>query len=440
MQQKLLQVSQYVLKHPIMDESEDYKKRYINTLDYFVRKYSPEDKYSHSMLKLYKNKLMKQPELYDYKDKELKKISKGLMAWKRKKFKFFSYRYCLLIDVLFICAFLDEKRAEQIYQEILEIYNKKYWKNLEILYQIVTGKCDNIVKFDQADYIIECIKTNREFINGNTKNILVTANMSAGKSTLLNSIIGKKVNKTRNDACTAKTHFLLNKAFEDTLSYEYDYELELDATLQLLMEDNDSNKGDEIRVGTRFRSIDVVDASICFIDTPGVNSSQDRIHRDISEKNIVENKYELLMYVLNGENIGTDDDRRHLEFVAENYRGKIIFVINKLDRYRKEDSVPKTIETVYKDLKSIGFENPIICPVSAYAAYLAKMDMFQEELNDDEQEELERLYRKLSKDEYQFNSYYPEKYQLSGVSDEKNHLLLLHSGILSLEKILYEER
>ena len=243
MQKKMLQISQYVVKHPIMVESEDYKKKYINTLEYFVRKYSSKGKYSQSMLELYKNRLMEQPELYDYKDEELKKISKGVMAWKMKKFKFFSYRYCLLIDVLFICAFLNEKKAEQIYQEIREIYNKRYWKKLDMLYQIVIGKADNVVvKFNQADYIIDCIKSNREFISGEMKNILVTANMSAGKSTLLNSIIGKKVNKTQNDACTAKTHYLLNKAFEDTLSYEYDYALELNATLQILMEDNDSNK------------------------------------------------------------------------------------------------------------------------------------------------------------------------------------------------------
>lgn len=68
------------------------------------------------------------------------------------------------------------------------------------------------------------------------------------------------------------------------------------------------------------------------------------------------------------------------------------------------------------------------------------MNMFQEELNDDEQDELERLYRKLSKNEYKFDTYYPKKYHIKDVSDNKNHQLLLHSGILSLEKILYEER
>lgn len=440
MQNELLQISQYVIKHPIIIENESYKKRYINTLEYFVRKYCSNNKYSFSILELYKDKLLQNKENYDYVDEELKKISKGVMAWKMKKFKFFSYRYCLLVDVLFICAFLDENKSELIYKEILEIYNKRYRKNLELLYKVVIGKSDNVVKFDQTDYMISCIEVNRKFIQKRMKNILVTANMSAGKSTLLNAIIGKKVNKTQNDSCTAKTHYLLNKAYEDNLSYEYDYELKLDATLQILMEDNDNNKSDEIRVGTRFRSVKDVDIPICFIDTPGVNSSQDRIHRKISEKDIVNSKYELLLYVLNGENIGTDDDRRHLGFVAENYNGRTVFVVNKLDRFRKEDSIQQTIEAVSRDLENIGFENPIICPVSAYAAYLAKMHMFKENLDEDEQDELERLYRKLNRDEYKFDTYYPQKYQIREEQEDKDYQLLLHSGILSLEKILYEER
>lgn len=440
MQNEILQISQYVVKHPIMHESEDYKIRYINTLEYFVRKYSLDDVYSHSMIELYKTKLLNIPENYKYKDQELKKISKGVIASKMKKFKFFSYRYCLLVDVIFICSFLDSTKAEKIYRELLEIYNKKYWKKTEALFNLVTGSSDNCGQLDQVDYLIECIKANRGYLYKKKKNVLVTANMSAGKSTLLNSIIGKKVNKTQNDACTAKTHFLFNKAFEDSLSCEYDHDLVLDANNEILMEDNNSNSDNEIFVGTKFRTVSDVTTSICFIDTPGVNSSQDKTHRDISEKDILVSKFDMLVYVMNGENMGTDDDRRHLEFVYENYKGKTVFVINKLDRYRKEDSVLGTIEQVRSDLKKLGYENPIVCPVSSYAAYLAKMDMFGEELNDDERDELDRFYRKLSKEEYQFNRYYPEYYQQFNISNDKNHQLLLHSGILSLEKILYEER
>ena len=115
MQNELLRVSQYVLRHPIKNESEDYKRRYINTLEYFVNKYSTTDIYSHSMLELYKNKLMEYPEGYEYKDDELKQISKGVLSWKMKKFKFFSYRYCLLIDVIFMCSFVDNEKSEKIF-------------------------------------------------------------------------------------------------------------------------------------------------------------------------------------------------------------------------------------------------------------------------------------------------------------------------------------
>ena len=440
MQSEMLKVSQYVLKHPIINESEDYKKRYINTLEYFVNKYAREDIYSHSMLKLYKNKLLEYPDSYGYQDDELKSISKGVLSWKMKKFKFFSYRYCLLVDVIFICSFNDSNKSEMIYQEVLEIYHKRYWKKLEQLFNLIVGKSDECEPFDQTEYLICCIKANRSFLQKRDRSILVTANMSAGKSTLLNAIIGKKVNKTQNDACTAKTHYLMNKAFEDNLSYELDFVLELDASRDILMEDNESNDSSEIYVGAKFRTIRDVDIPICFIDTPGVNSSQDMEHRKIAEKDILESNYEKLMYVLNGENIGTDDDRRHLEFVAETYKGKTVFVVNKLDRYRKEDSISDTIKQVKKDLEELGYKQPIICPVSAYAAYLAKMSLYGENMNDDELDELDRFYRKLSKEEYQLNKYYPAEYQNIHVSEDKNQQLLLHSGILSLEKILYEER
>lgn len=440
METEILRAGQYILKHPVLVENENYKKRYICTLEYFVKKYSQDNLYAIRMLDLYKNKMLSVPTDYVYKDEELKKISKGILAWKMKKFKFFSYRYCLLVDVIFICSYLDLDKSEKIYNEILEIYSKRYWKKLEELFNFIVGKTSGCGFFDQIDYIKECIAINRNFIERKEKRILITANMSAGKSTLLNSLIGKKINKTQNDACTAKIHYLFNKAFEDTLSYEYDYELELDASHEALMEDNVSNVSDEIYAGTKFRSVADINKPICFIDTPGVNSSQDIEHREISEKTISNSVYDTMMYVMNGENIGTDDDRRHLEFVFENFKGKIVFVINKLDRFRKEDSVVETLKQVKKDLQEIGFVNPDICPISAYAAYLAKMSFFGEVLNEDEQDELEVFYRKLKKEKYQLNTYYPEDYKNVSVSDDKNEQLLLHSGILSLEKILYEER
>ena len=38
-----LEVAQMLSEHPILKEKSSYKCKYINVLEYFVRKYSPDD-------------------------------------------------------------------------------------------------------------------------------------------------------------------------------------------------------------------------------------------------------------------------------------------------------------------------------------------------------------------------------------------------------------
>lgn len=394
MERDKLKISQFVLNHPILEESEEYKQRYLNILEYFVAKYSSNDLWAASMIELYKSKLLSKPSKYMHIDEELKKVPKDAVVWKIKRLKLYAYKYCLLIDVIFICSFTEKRKSEEIFKEVVGRYNKQYWKKFEKLYLTVVGKSYIDEKWEKTEYIRECLRLNQSFLVKTRKDILVTATMSAGKSTILNAIVGKKINKTQNDACTAKIHYLFNKAFEDTLTYEYDFTLNLDASKNTLMEDNENNSTNEISVGTHFRSIGSIDSKVCFIDTPGVNASQNHVHKEITQNAISTLKFDLLLYLFNGENIGTEDDRRHLEYVAENYKGKIIFVVNKLDRYKaNEDSVDNTLNQIQKDLENLGYSPLIVCPVSAYAAYLAKMSMYGEELNDDELAELEWIGR-----------------------------------------------
>jgi hypothetical protein len=147
----------------------------------------------------------------------------------------------------------------------------------------------------------------------------------------------------------------------------------------------------------------------------------------------------LLIYLLNGENIGTDDDRKHLRFIAEHYHGAILFLVNKLDHFTKgEDSVPATLQRVAADLLQIGYQNPQVYPISAYAAYLAKMSLYGEDLTDDEIDDLEFRKRKLSREEFQFFKYYDAAVPEIQEGDELG-LLLRNSGILSFEKIIYQQ-
>lgn len=438
-----LEIAQMLKEHPILHEKETYKCRYINVLEYFVRKFSPDDKWANATLNLYKKALLEKPQDYTYEGFTLLGQSKAVVATKFKPFKFFSYRYCVIIDCIFINAINNKEKGEQIYTELSSIYHKRYQKKIRQVFDALFDSNISMEEFEQISYLADCWRKNIAFINERPIRVVVTATMSAGKSTLLNALIGKKVNRTQNDACTAKIHYIKNKPYEDGYCYENDYALELDAQLKTLMEDNVQNTGQEIIVGTFFRTVGNDTKRLWLIDTPGVNSSQDNEHKEITEKCIVEENSDILIYLLNGENIGSDDDRAHLQFVLDNYKGDVVFVVNKLDKFRKkEDSVAETLDAVVNDLKEIGFENPLVVPISSAAAYLAKMKIFGEVLGEDDQDDFDRMARKLKKDEYQFDTYYHDfaksAHNIDSTADE--YQLLLHSGILELENILYGMR
>ena len=444
MQRINLEISQLPPEnHPIIIEKEKYKIKYINFLEYFVKKYSSEDLWAKSVLKLYKDKLIGESGTYSYCEDTLKKMSHGLFSYKIRKWKLISYKYCFIVDCLFLNAFFDSDKGRAILGELNAVLGKKDAEKLVSFANELYGSM-NITGKEPEKRLLWLWKTNKAFIAGNKNNIIFTANMSAGKSTLLNALVGKKVNKTQNESCTAKLHYIMNKPFEDNLTYEWDHDLELDASYEILMDDNVNNEDNEISVGTHFRSVFDVNKRICFIDTPGVNSYNNTEHKSITEHAIENTEYSQMVYLLNGTNIGTYDDLCYLQYIREHFNGKIIFAVNKLDVFRrKEDSVSETLSTAEKELRKIGFENPEIYPVSAYAGYMAKKRIYGEEFDDDEEYEFKRLLIKFRNNEFRFDGYYPESIRkktaeiFSGMQEDEGCQLFLHSGILSLECMLY---
>lgn len=443
MNSKNLEIAQLLKEHPVLKEKTAYKHRYLNVLEHFVRKYSQEDAWATATLKVYKEKFLDNPQDYIYEDVDLFQKAKPVLATKFKPFKFFTYRYCLIIDCIFINAIGDKSKSEAIYTELSGIYHQRYQKKIRQLFDALFDPSVSLDGLNQVSHMMNCWRQNVEFLLEPPIKVLVTANMSAGKSTLLNALVGKKVNKTQNDTCTAKIHYILNKPYEDGFSYEDDFLLDMNAGYATLMEDNIDNHSAEIVVGTFFRTVEKASKRIWLIDTPGVNSSQNVGHKELAEKAIIETNPDLLIYLLNGENIGTDDDKRHLRFILEHYQGEILFVVNKLDKFKqKEDSIPKTLESVVKELSDMGFKQPVVVPVSSYAGYLAKLRLFGDSLDEDELDMVDLLSLQMKRTEYQFNTYFPEFAQTNVLIKENDpsHQLLIHSGILHLENIIYNFR
>jgi len=283
---------------------------------------------------------------------------------------------------------------------------------------------------------LKLVRKNILFRNERPYKILITATMSAGKSTLINAIAGKNISLMQNMAATSKIHTIVSKPFDDGVTTEYDAKIALDASKEDLMSDSGENKTKKILVSTYFAG-HFSGQRLVLLDTPGVNSSENPQHTEITRNYIRSKKYKLMLYVLNATQLGTNDDGEHLEFVSQNLgKSKIIFVMNKIDSLISEDeSVEGVIGRQRDFLISKGFKDPIICPVSARAAYLVKKGQ-QEQLSRVERRELENFM-----DKFELNSlsdYYEGSLgrpAISGSDDESNELLR-NCGFSYMEEII----
>ena len=93
---------------------------------------------------------------------------------------------------------------------------------------------------------------------------------------------------------------------------------------------------------------------------------------------------------------------------------------------------------VNKELKKIGFKDPIVCPISAHAGFLAKQKIFDEIHNEDMLEDVDELARKFKKEYWDLSKYYNCKISDEKIENNKYEMLLKNSGIKLLERKILE--
>ena len=282
---------------------------------------------------------------------------------------------------------------------------------------------------------LKLVKENISFIKARPYNILITATMSAGKSTLINALVGKDISLMQNMACTSKIHTIISKPFEDGVSSEYDHDLSMDASKEDLLSDNENNMSHKIAVGTYFNG-GLSGKRIILLDSPGVNSSENAEHAEISQQIIKAKKYQLMIYVLNATQLGTTDEEHHLEIVRQSLgRSNIIFVMNKADKLiSEEDNFLDSIDSQRKFLISKGFKKPLICPISCRAAYLVKKSRL-EGLSRIERSEIENFMDKF--EEQRLADYYEEVLDCPHLSaNNEEDALFINCGFAHFEKMI----
>lgn len=287
--------------------------------------------------------------------------------------------------------------------------------------------------------------------------VCVVATMSAGKSTLINSMLGTKLMPSKQEACTAIITRIKDTEGNDTWQAEVyskdnrlieTYENLTYATMERLNSDENVSV---IKTAGNIPFVSAEDVSLVLIDTPGPNNSRGPEHKKVQSEFLNKSSKSLVLYIMEG-TFGSDDDNALLQRVADSMKvggkqskDRFIFVVNKMDDRRKEDGdTTQTLDRIRAYLKGHGITNPNLFPAAALPALNIRLIQSGAEVDEDTLDETEMKVRKLNRNEtLHFEEYASLPASIRGdikmrLADAKNNgdansEALIHTGVVSIE-------
>ena len=220
-----------------------------------------------------------------------------------------------------------------------------------------------------------------ECTNNSIFPVNVIATMSSGKSTLINALLGNKLMPSKNEACTATITEILDVDNPHFSAVVYDGDNSMiqevpELTLEIMGELNDDENVHRISAEGDIPFLDSKSTALMLVDTPGPNNAQNQAHKNTTYRAINSDSNNLILYVLNGTQLSTNDDAALLHYVADQIkkggkqvRDRFLFVINKMDQFNpEEEDIGKAVLSAKRYLATYGIEDPQIFPCSAFTA------------------------------------------------------------------------
>ncbi len=309
----------------------------------------------------------------------------------------------------------------------------------------------------------------REAINSQLK-ISVVATMSSGKSTLINSLIGKELLPSKNEACTATVARILDNDYaeefncvcrnkdEEIIDEKQNVtkeDLEAYNNQGAAMDNDDPNKIIFLDLDGPIPEVKSDKIRLLLMDTPGPNNSRDEKHKALTEDMIKDRKNSVILYVMNATQLRVDDDYKLLNLVStamknggKQTRDRFMFIINKFDALDLEkESSEDTIKKTRDYLSGFGIEQPNIFPVSAYAALLLRKQNEGIELSRKEASDFSKYLYDFGDKEY-VESHFEKLADLSPSvrkklesrleTADKYERAIIHTGIPAIEETINE--
>lgn len=408
-----------IKNHPVTNLDEKFRIIYVKGIVACMYSISGGDNTCKMLTLAWANSICPQITSIDNIWKRNNNFVKDAIARHRKGFRFFSMKMNFFYDVLYLSesSLLGKSYFDTVLlylkKDVCGFFDKKALDKVAISYQNRTSQIQGV-----DSVLLEHNRDNYRTIASKEKRVLVVANVSAGKSTLINALIGRRMNKVSNTICTKKIIYLHNKTMKDGIMTK-----DAQSKYTYFPEFRDIDSNSFIHASLNFDSL-LSPYNIYIIDTPGINNANDLNHRKLTESVIISNNYDCLIYVSNCQYNATNDEDNLLLLLKNKCKKPIIFVINQMDKMKqKDDSIVKMINDFYTDLAKMGFMNHKVIPVSAQAALLFKLQ--ENTMDDDDLFDRELFQKKFNKDYYDLPFY---------TSNKKSTDLLERTGIPYLER------
>ncbi len=411
--------------HPMKNVKPKIRNQYYYTLEFFLKKVGISEPEIYR-LEQYKKMLLRGEQC---KKDTIEVLTEAIISCRFQRWRM-KYRYFILCDFALIT--MNAEKIKQAAEIIKGFISMPQHEKIDQFVRLLENEKSDPSWVSATKGLLAQYVQNTDFRQRKETRIIVTANISAGKSTLINALVGKRIARTSQEVCTGGICSIYSKPFEDRLVHLQTSKLVMDAGEEDL---NSYEWQGTISMASYFRTLSEEVHRICLIDTPGVNSAVNRSHGNLSRKILTEEQYDFLVYILNANKLGTDEEISHFRWVSNHVpHHKIVFVLNKLDSFKRgEDCIQTSMDGIRRDLKGLGYEQPVICPLSAYFAYLIKKKHYGEMLSEDEMDEYHLYSKKFGYPEYDLSVY-----SEPGWEDEGQYeIMSKRCGMYYLEKILY---
>lgn len=225
-------------------------------------------------------------------------------------------------------------------------------------------------------------KTLKENLEKGEFSIVVVGEFSAGKSTLLNALMRKRILPSFTNETTATVNFLRHmeksrSGEAGTVFYHDGRTVDIEELSLDIINKYVSTKGDDVAKTVDHLDLyldsDFLKDGVTLVDSPGLNGVADG-HREITEQQIL--KSHASIFLFNSDHPGSKTDFDFLHELQKKVK-TIFFVLNKIDDIRADEgeSVESVIATLKNNYKKQFPEEksvPEIWPVAAYPALVAR--------------------------------------------------------------------